>query len=166
MTKDEALARAEELADGNEIDHGWKSVPHDARPYLQSHGGPLSHRQLADLSHGAPVEQVRLSKLVATQDDVGLKEVERYVEDPDAKAKKGIINATSGALVDMPIVVDWHGKQYIHDGHHRLFAQRLMGAKEAGARVIDADAVALGRWAEEHGHLEESDEHAEAPEAD
>ena len=130
------------------------------RPPVLSHRWQTCHC-------GVAVEQVRLSKLVATQDDVGLKEVERFVEGGCSRRRRASSarpRAPWSALLASSSAA--RGKQCITAVRRQLFAQRLMGAKEAGARVIDADAVALGRWAEEHGHLEESDEHAEAPEAD
>lgn len=146
------------MARADDIDHGWPSVPHDERPYLQSHGGPLSHRQLSEMSHGAPVQMVRLADLTATQESVGSDEVERYVEDPERKLKKGVVNPKNGMLIDMPLVVLWRDEAYIHDGHHRLFAARTQGDEEAPARVVDADAAAFAKWAERRGDAQGEEE--------
>lgn len=133
-------------AEGGEVPVEWADVPRSERPYLQAHGGPLSHGQLAAATRSQEPEAVEIEGLVATQPTVGLADALAYADDPDRK-RKGATNPKTGALIDLPIVVELEGERYIHDGHHRLMAALARGERYADARVVDADSAALEAWA-------------------
>ena len=84
----------------------------------------------------APLRQITLAKLRATQDDVERAGVEFHILHPQA------VPATARTLLgpaDKPIVVLYRGELHIIDGHHRLTALRLKGETHALVRLVDLD---------------------------
>lgn len=96
----------------------------------------------------APIETVRLDKLVATQPTVDPQEVARFTKSMP-NVPKGKRNAR-GMLIDMPTVFRRDGEDRIFDGHHRLAAEMRRGQTEAKVRYVDLDAFRssdVARWA-------------------
>ena len=79
---------------------------------------------------------VRLADLTSVQDRVDPAKIE---------AMRGADAGAAGADGKKPVVVRMGGRDYILDGHHRLAAQWLDGAKEADVKFLDlgprSDAV-------------------------
>lgn len=97
----------------------------------------------------APVKKIPIDGLVATQPTVAEKGVEGYMR--GEKASPGRRNDV-GLLTDKPLVVQRDGVRYIHDGHHRLTADKLEGKQEAEVRLLDLDdpvttRTPLASWA-------------------
>jgi hypothetical protein len=79
------------------------------------------------------VGQVDLATLVGTQCQVTQRGVEQYSLGDDV---------TGGSIGDLPLV--YHadsGKSYVADGHHRLAAAYLRGARRAWARIVEIGAL-------------------------
>jgi hypothetical protein len=49
-----------------------------------------------------------------------------------------VLPRAKGLLVDYPVIVRANGREYIHDGHHRLTAAKQDGETAVKARVVDA----------------------------
>jgi len=98
----------------------------------------------------APVEQVPIDKLTATQATVRPAEV-ALLSETSAEVKPGRRSPKTGLLVDRPIVVKRNGKFLILDGHHRTAAAKERGEKTIGARVLDLSggSKGLSTWAKE-----------------
>lgn len=112
-----------------------------------SHGFPMSrekdyilvkHPDYAFKSANAPLVQIPLNSLQATQHDVGRQDTIFHIEHPRAVPR----NATnrSGARADKPVVVKYHGGLHIVDGHHRLAAAKLLGKASMRVRLVDLDS--------------------------
>lgn len=113
-----------------------KLLPHligTGLPWADKHdyGNSVS----ASERENATIEEVPISKLHAVQSGVKPQEVQAFIEHPTALEKPGR-RSPNGYLTDLPIVVSCRGKLYLHDGHHRTVAQKLMGAKTIRARVV------------------------------
>jgi ParB-like chromosome segregation protein Spo0J len=61
-----------------------------------------------------------------------------FIDRPDS-IPPGMQDPKHGGVVDTPIVIHQDGKNYLHDGHHRVTAARLMGDKDIQARYVDFD---------------------------
>jgi hypothetical protein len=92
---------------------------------------------IRDAIRDAPIKRVDLAGLHAIQQSIQTSVVWKYLEDPDAAS--GRVNARTKTPSDLPIVVQQDGVRYIHDGHHRLTAEKLRGATTARVRFIDFD---------------------------
>jgi hypothetical protein len=74
------------------------------------------------------VGQVDLATLVGTQRQVTQRGVEQYTSG----------DATRDPIGDLPLVYRADsGKSYVADGHHRLAAAYLRGARRAWARIVE-----------------------------
>jgi len=137
--KDEALARLQRLPSlpgkKGRVSHGFPVASSAA------YGGKVSRKEADD----APVQNVPLAKLHGVQRGVQSNRVAEYLEE-GGSAPEGL-KSPSGYPRDLPIVVNTGGKLYIHDGHHRMTAQKLMGKTEAPARVVTIKLAMLKRWA-------------------
>lgn len=98
---------------------------------------------IRSLIASAPVEHVELDSLYAIQRTVSLARALEYVFAP--QLAKGRVNESTGTPSDLPIVVLYGGRRYIHDGHHRLTVTKLSGATTARVRVVDLDAASKPR---------------------
>ena len=90
-------------------------------------------------AENTPVTKVPLSSLTAIQRNVNMERLAQHLEDPRL-VEEGTRAPGHGGLVDHILVVRTGGKNFIHDGHHRLAACFLRGQKEAPARVVNLDA--------------------------
>ncbi len=100
-------------------------------------------RDYGDQIEAAPVEDVPIAGLKATHPSVRRERVREFVENPRAcpAGKRSL----SGVLEDVPVVFEADGQRYIHDGHHRIAAAKLLGQKTVRARVIRPGADSLGK---------------------
>lgn len=120
------LRDRQRVGTGDMVAHGFRvaeEVPFPAR------------REMTAEVEGAPVGQVELGALMATQPHVKRSVVRAFIQNP-ALVFRGQRNLF-GTLEDHPVVVQHGGKRYIQDGHSRLAAKKLMGESHAFARVID-----------------------------
>ncbi len=122
-------------------------------PHLVSTGMPhadkheYGNRVSEAQRQGAEVRMVPIDQLHAVQSGVDPRRLRHFIESPGDIVEPGRRNA-SGYTTDMPIVVDHAGKLYLHDGHHRAVARRLMGETSVKARVVKIGAGgALRAWA-------------------
>lgn len=98
----------------------------------------LSNRQINEAIRKAPVERVPLEGLHAIQHSVKAPRVQQYIADPHLM-KPGTTNPKSKTPIDVPVVVERDGKRWIHDGHHRLTAEKLRGKTVARVRLVSLD---------------------------
>jgi hypothetical protein len=89
----------------------------------------------------APIEDVDLTdpKLFSIQHSVSRERVREYLDNPDLA--KGRVNPKSKTPADVPIVIQYGGERFIHDGNHRLTAAYLEGRTTEPARLVDLDAM-------------------------
>jgi hypothetical protein len=92
----------------------------------------------------AMTEEVPIAKLHAVQSGVSPAKVRGLIHHPEAFDRPGH-TTESGLLDDLPIVVQFGGKMYLHDGHHRVVAQRMLGRTTVKARVVKIETP-LARW--------------------
>lgn len=144
MDRDEAKRLASSLptrrwgASGGTADHGFR------RASSAEYGGKVTLEQAL----GADVEEVPVAELRACQGSVSRKGVVRYLL-LGGRAEAGRTDAGSAYPRDLPIVVLERGRYFLHDGHHRATAQKLLGAKAVEARVVRVERCPLKAWA--HG---------------
>lgn len=72
----------------------------------------------------APIENVRLTDLIATQPEIDKVKIENFIRHPELGAH------------ELPVVARKGGRMYILDGHHRMAAARLMGKGRIPAHVL------------------------------
>jgi hypothetical protein len=110
-----------------------KAVPfpyRDKGAYKASH----TNKEINAAIKGASVEQVPLAGLHAIQHSVRADQVAWCIRHP--RGVRGGARGPHGGPVDLPIVVEFEGVRYIHDGHHRLVALRLEGVRSARVRLV------------------------------
>ena len=83
----------------------------------------------------ATIREVPIADLHAVQRGVSRRKVRQLLRHPEAFDLHGH-TTDHGILDDLPIVVHYGAKLYLHDGHHRVVAQRLLGADRVKARVV------------------------------
>lgn len=130
------VVRAKSCADALPMadNHKGKAVPF---PYLDraAYKEHFTNRQINEAIEKAPIKSVPLTGLHAIQHSVKASKVKDYISEPDA-VPKGARDPKHKGLVDYPIVIEWDGKRFIHDGHHRLTALKLSGKKAAKMRLV------------------------------
>lgn len=99
----------------------------------------IGNREMNARIDAAPIRSVPVASLVAIQHTVNRARVAEYIENPKL-VRKGTKHDEHGGVVDLPIVVRCKGTNYLFDGHHRLTAQQMRGAREIKARYVDLDA--------------------------
>lgn len=118
-------------------DNGRVRVPF---PYLDREGykGGFTDEEINEaVKHDFTRREVSLASLHAIQHSVQPRYVRYYLEKDEWKKK----------LPD-PIVVERGGTRYIYDGHHRLTAFKLLGARTAEVNYVDLDAVFAAKKAD------------------
>lgn len=95
---------------------------------------------IRNLIPDASIETVALHGLYAIQHTVGLDRLAHYALEP--KLAEGRTHESIGTPTDLPIVVQFRGRRYIHDGHHRMTMAWHAGCGSAKVRLIDLDAAA------------------------
>jgi hypothetical protein len=81
---------------------------------------------LRALARRAPVVEIALADLVATQDGVAVGTLDGMATTPPS---------------DPPLIVRWRGVNYLNDGHHRATAAWLRGETRIAVRLLDLDAL-------------------------
>jgi ParB-like nuclease family protein len=99
----------------------------------------IGNREMNARIDAAPIHTVPLDSLVAIQHTVLRKQVEHYIE-TDGRVRRGTKHSDHGGVVDLPIVVRCGGTSYLFDGHHRVTAHKLLGARLVRCRYVDLDA--------------------------
>ena len=97
-------------------------------------GDITDEQNIKDAIRVAPMREVALDSLHAIQESVWPQWVRNYFDAEGAPARDHKTSAR-------PVVIERGGKRYIYDGHHRLTAKKLLGAKSAEVRYVDLDAV-------------------------
>ena len=130
--RDRALVELGRLPD-SETGHG-AAVPFpfvDRGTYHQGLGNKEINRAIRE----APVAEVPLDGLKAIQHSVKKDRVAQYIENPHIM-KPGELNPESKTPIDYPVVMERDGVRYIHDGHHRLTAEKLQGKQVGKVRLV------------------------------
>jgi hypothetical protein len=120
------LRERQRVGPGDNVAHGFRMA--EDVPWTKS-------REMTREVETAPVQQIELAGLLATQPNVKRSLVRSFVENQQLVIP-GQRNM-AGTLEDLPVVVSSGGKRYIQDGHHRLAAKRLAGQQTALARVVE-----------------------------
>jgi hypothetical protein len=97
------------------------------------------------MRESADVYEVPCKDLHAVQSGVSAAKVRGLLHHPEVFDRPGHVN-DAGLSDDLPIVVRYGGKLYLHDGHHRVVAQRMMGAEQVRVRVVKIDTPIV-KWA-------------------
>lgn len=97
----------------------------------------MEGKNMAELTHKATVTTLPFDVIHATQKRVSHERLAGHLSG-DLRRHTGR-QSKSGALIDLPIAVKMGGKIYLQDGHTRLTAQFLQGARAARVRLIDLD---------------------------
>jgi hypothetical protein len=126
------LARMPTSVTKHGVDHGMPYA--DKNAYKGKH----SNREINGRIDQAPVRRVPLDGLHAIQHSVRPGRVLTFINDPGA-VRPGTHDPEHGGIVDHPIVIHQDGVNYLHDGHHRVTAARLLGDKDIEARYVDFD---------------------------
>jgi len=114
------------------VRHPFRLIGHD--DYMTKIKGRGIPKRVED----APIDTVDLDALTGIQKSVNVARLSQHLEDenliPDGQRSTG-----AGMLVDLPVVVKFGGRHYLHDGHHRATAAWVRGERAIGARVVDLD---------------------------
>jgi hypothetical protein len=94
----------------------------------------FTNKQINAAIRHARVETVPIAGLHAIQHSVKADRVAQYIRDPDLRPP-GDLHPRAGTPVDHPVEIQYKGKRYLHDGHHRTTAAILEGKKRIQARV-------------------------------
>lgn len=120
----------------------WPGGPNVATPLRfvdrKVYEDRIGNRELNALIDAAPVEQVPVASLVAIQHTINAERVAQYVQKINLR-RRGTRDPRHGGLIDLPIVVRIGGTNYLHDGHHRVTADKLLGARLVTVRYVDLD---------------------------
>jgi hypothetical protein len=109
--------------------------------------GAFSNEEINRRIAAAPVRKVAIQSLVTGQQHtVSRGRVESYIRKPDL-IPKGAHHPDHGGPIDYPIVIRFQGKRWAWDGHHRIMAATLSGARLIKARYVDLDEVSTDRGA-------------------
>lgn len=116
------------------------SMPHASK---RDYGNRVSEEQRT----AAPVTDVPIAGLHSVQEGVYRERVRQYLLHPEMLDQPGRRNR-GGYTTDVPIVVEYQGKRYLHDGHHRVVAARMLGEDTVRARVVPITrGQAMRAWA-------------------
>ena len=120
---DEALSKLNALP----VQNGWvdnKDIfteVEDGEPYED-----ISGYREEDIK----TETVSIDKLVSTQSVMEKATIEKYIHDPDKPSDIGDVGK------DKPFVVKAGNRYFVHDGHHRVAAMKLLGRTEVEINVL------------------------------
>lgn len=115
-----------------------KAVPFPYKDAKKTYLADFDGKEINRAIEGASVRRVPLAGLHAIQHSVNADRVQDYIDHPDI-IPKGARHPRHRGKIDHPIVVEYQGTRYIHDGHHRLTARKLAGAKDADVRFVNLD---------------------------
>jgi hypothetical protein len=118
--------------------HGQR-VPFPYAP-RQAYKEDFTNQEINHAIENAPVKWIRIAGLHAIQHSIKADRVMEYIQHPDV-IREGQRNPVHKGLVDLPIVIQYQGLRFIHDGHHRTTAAWALGEKNVEARYVNLDAV-------------------------
>jgi hypothetical protein len=118
--------------------HG-KLVPFPYKDAKQTYLKDFSNKEINSAIESAPIRRVPLKGIHAIQHSVKAGCIEDYLSHPNI-VPPGQRHPEHRGKVDKPIVVQYKGVRYLHDGHHRLTADHLLGKTHADVRFADLDA--------------------------
>jgi hypothetical protein len=131
----------------------WPGGPNVATPLRfvdrKAYEALIGNRELNALIEAAPILQVPVASLVAIQHTINAERVAQYIQKLNLR-RRGMRDPVHGGLIDLPIVVHLGdaigysggvvgGTNYLHDGHHRVCAAKLLGARLETVRYVDLD---------------------------
>ena len=134
--KTESAKRRIESLPLSKTGHG-KKVPF---PYASrtAYKDIFTNEEINHAINSAPVKIIRIAGLHAIQHSVRGDRVEEYIKHPNL-LEEGQRSPKHKGLIDLPIVVQYRGIRYIHDGHHRTTAEWALGHNKVEARFVDLD---------------------------
>jgi hypothetical protein len=139
--KDPALEMAERKVHSlplSKTGHGVKvPFPYAARAAYKT---DFSNQEINQAIEDAPVKLIRIAGLHAIQHSVKVDRVLEYIKHHELLLK-GTRSPLHKGLVDLPIVIQYQGIRFIHDGHHRTTAAWALGEDNVEARYVNLDAL-------------------------
>ncbi len=96
----------------------------------------FTDREINDAIRKAAIETIPIQGLRAIQHSVRPERVRQYIDNPNLSAGE---KSEAGTPADVPVVVQYQGNRYIHDGHHRIVAAKLLGDHAIKARLAKLD---------------------------
>ncbi len=125
----------------------WPGGPNVANPMRfvdrDAYQKLIGNRELNALIEAAPIVPMPIANLTAIQHTINLERVAQYIQKPNMR-RRGLRDPEHGGLIDLPIVVHVGGMSYLHDGHHRVTAEKLLGARLETVRYVDLDKEQVG----------------------
>jgi hypothetical protein len=100
----------------------------------------FSNSEINQAIDSAPKRSIPIAGLHAIQHSVKADRVQEYIDHPNI-VPEGQRHPVHRGVVDVPIIIQYKGKRYIHDGHHRTTGEMLLGKKDILARFVDLDSV-------------------------
>lgn len=100
----------------------------------------FSNQEINQAIANAPKRSIPIEGIHAIQHSVKDDRVKEYIDYPHV-IPEGQRHPVHRGIVDVPIVIHYKGKKYLHDGHHRTTAEMLLGKKEVLGRWVDLDNV-------------------------
>lgn len=108
----------------------------DKSEYLQG----VDNAKLNAAIEAAPIKSVPLHKLRSIQGPVERARVAEFIQEPK-QLPKGTRDPAHGGLTDIPVVVAKGEHLFLHDGHHRATAAKLLGKQSIQARYVTLPAA-------------------------
>lgn len=100
----------------------------------------FTNQEINQAIENAPVKLIRIAGLHAIQHSVKDDRVNEYVKHPEL-VLEGQRHPRHKGLVDLPIVIQYQGMRFIHDGHHRTTAAWALGESKIEARFVNLDGM-------------------------
>lgn len=100
----------------------------------------FSNQEIKDAIASAPERTIPLDGIYSIQHSVQAPRVARYIDHPHV-IPEGQRHPSHRGPIDHPIVIQYKGVRFAHDGNHRLTAAKLSGARSAVVRFVDLDRV-------------------------
>ncbi len=139
--KDVAKRRLDLLPD-SVTNHGLRvPLPFTDRVYYKQ---DFTDAQINNAIRQAPIKTVPIKGLRAIQHSVQRDRVRQYIDNPNLAEGK---RSDADTPADFPVVIQYRGDRYIHDGHHRIVADKLQGIKSAAVRLVKLDSANHDRLA-------------------
>jgi hypothetical protein len=118
--------------------HGKKvPFPYAARAAYKD---DFTNQEINAAIENAPIKLIKIAGLHAIQHSIKPERAEEYIKHPNL-LEPGQRSPKHKGLVDVPIVIQYQGLRFLHDGHHRTTAAWALGETKIEARYANLDAL-------------------------